>query len=527
MNNYSICVAEFLSLNTSALVSEKPEKRYSILSDILPCDVTGLLLLRGACITSNETAGLMEVGTCIYTYNDVNENVNSTYAQVPKNSAEFNDFTCGIYNRTGTLCGKCKDDHYPLAYAFSVNCVKCSNGTNWWKFVLAAFVPLTVFYFLILFFRINITSSYLQGFVLYNQVLSMPLIARTFLIATRKSFYHNLYAIGGSLFGIWNLDFLRFFNLDICLEISSLQIIVLDIAVGVYPILLMILTYLLINLYDRNMKPFVYIWKPFQAGLSILSSNLNIRTSLIDGFATFFLLSNVKFLSVSFDLLAPVLVYQINSTGHLTHSWRLYNDATVPYFGETHLPYGILGVSIVILLVLLPSLLLILYPLRWFQKFLNLFPFRWYILHTFMDTFQGCYKDGSEPGTRDYRWFAFILFLLRFLLISIGLISFESDYLIIASFVILLTALFLVQFQPYRENFKNLNSITITFCLLLAAVHICALEEFRRLAFLGILISLLYVMILILHWIYSHRNCGLEWFRRAKARLAGYKILAI
>ena len=46
-----------------------------------------------------------------------------------------------------SLCGKCKDGHYPLAYFYNMNCVEYQDGkSNWWKFVLAAFLPLTVFY---------------------------------------------------------------------------------------------------------------------------------------------------------------------------------------------------------------------------------------------------------------------------------------------------------------------------------------------------------------------------------------------
>ena len=122
-------------------------------------------------------------------------------------------------------------------------------------------------------------------------------------------------------------------------------------------------------------------------------------------FATTFLLTNVKFQSVSFDLLTPVVVYHLNATGNWTYSIRLFYDPTVPYFGSRHLPYAIVGVIIVLLFAILPVLLLVLYPFRCFQKLLNQFPFRWYILHTFVDLFYGSYKDGTQPGTRDYRWF--------------------------------------------------------------------------------------------------------------------------
>ncbi len=45
-------------------------------------------------------------------------------------------------NRTGTLCGKCQDNHY-LDYSFDMNCVECPNAKyNWWKYILVAFLLL-------------------------------------------------------------------------------------------------------------------------------------------------------------------------------------------------------------------------------------------------------------------------------------------------------------------------------------------------------------------------------------------------
>ena len=58
----------------------------------------------------------------------------------------------------------------PLVYSFDMNCVECPSGkSNWWRFVLVAFLPLTVFYFVILLFKINVTSSHLHGFVYFSQ----------------------------------------------------------------------------------------------------------------------------------------------------------------------------------------------------------------------------------------------------------------------------------------------------------------------------------------------------------------------
>ena len=63
-----------------------------------------------------------------------------------------------------------------------------------------------------------------------------------------------------------------------------------------------------------------------------------------------------------------VVVYHLNNTGHWTYSTRLFYDSTLPYFRARHLPYAIVALTVTTLFVLLPVLLLVLYPFRCFQS---------------------------------------------------------------------------------------------------------------------------------------------------------------
>ena len=312
---------------------------------------------------------------------------------------------------------------------FDMNCIQCPNGkANWWKYVLAAYFPLTIFYLVVLLFKINVASSSLYPFVIYAQAVSIPINGRIVLMFLKHQKTAQTAARWMEmLYGVWNLDFFRSFNLGICLGIDTIQALALELAVGAYPLLLLLGTYVLIHLYDRNFKPIVIIWKPVQAVLQYTKRKIETRTTLIDAFCTFFLLSNTKLLSACVDLLIPVTVYELNSTGTLSYSWKLYRNATMPYFGQQHLPYAILAMAMLFLFALFPVLLLTLYPFCWFKKFLNLFPVRWNVLHTFMDSFQGCYKDGTEPGTRDYRWCASVFFIVRYLLFFIDASAFQHS----------------------------------------------------------------------------------------------------
>ena len=122
-----------------------------------------LHILVSNCVTYNEELDLTEVGLCIYNFIHDNEfMVNEVYYLLPPNTSDWNDDMCGRFNMTATLCSRCnaEDGFYPRAYLFDVTCIHCTNGkSNWWKYVLSAYLPLTFSYFVILCFNPLFTSS--------------------------------------------------------------------------------------------------------------------------------------------------------------------------------------------------------------------------------------------------------------------------------------------------------------------------------------------------------------------------------
>ena len=542
-SNFSYSCSSNGNTNLCVFSDDGLSKCGDIPYDILQCSSQGnISVLDCYCITYNENdkESQAEIGKCIYNCFNVNKTdfSDSVYHMLPKNTLDSNKVVCQKeFSRNGTLCGKCKDGYYPLAYSFNLTCVKCPHGrANWWKFVLSAFLPLTFFYFIVLFFKINATSSHLHGFIYYSQIISMPALARTTTMGLRhRPNYSKLVKCIGSLYGIWNLDFFRAFDLGICLGTDTLQTLSFDIAVGIYPLLLMVLSYVLIDLYDRNFRILVILWKPFLTFFSLFRRNWEIRTSLIDAYATFFFLSNVKFLSASFDLLVPVRVFQLSSSKGFHHSWRLFYDATIPYFGETHLPYAILAIVTLLVFVLSPMVLLLLYPFQWFQKLLNIFPFHWYILHTFMDSFYGCYKNGTEPGTRDCRWFASLFYIVRLLVFLIGAFTLNAMYYIIDSMCLVLFAVLLLIVRPYKNDLSNYTDINVIFILLLASWYVTVtgidiasvknhdlLWIFYLLTVTFGILPLLYISVIVLYWIFKHRKFGFELIKRMHAFRQGY-----
>ena len=72
--------------------------------------------------------------------------------------------------------------------------------------------------------------------------------------------------------------------------------------------------------------------------------------------------------------------------------------------------YAILAISIATLFVIVPIIILILYPC---QFFLSLFPINWHFLHAFVNSFQGSYKNGTESGKFDCCLFSLAFLLIR------------------------------------------------------------------------------------------------------------------
>ena len=233
----------------------------------------------------------------------------------------------------------------------------------------------------------------------------------------------------------------------ICLPLNGLQLIAIDYAIACYPILLVILTYVLIELHDRNVRVVVWFLKPFQACLSFLGLHQrDMKSSVISTFASFILLSYVKFLSVSSDLLLPTRVYDMNGTSQ----WYLFNLPTVKYFSTTHLPYALTAIAVLLIFIVTPLLLVLLYPFRWFQWLLGCCRLHSHALQTFMDAFQGYLKDGTN-GTQDCRYFAAAYLTVRTLGFFIYGYAKSLFFWSLSSLLILIIlGLIIIVLKPYK-----------------------------------------------------------------------------
>ena len=493
------------------------------------------------CVTFDEGKNLVSIGACIREESSNIFGGDTLFHRLPHSSRDLDEKMCRSMNRTGTLCGECLSNHYPLAYSYNMTCIPCPNiRWNWLKYIMAAYAPLTLFYTIIIFFKINTSSSYLFPAVFFCQTITFPVVVRGIFLEIKRdtnSAYFKAQEIIFSLYGIWNMDFFRPFYSELCLGIGILPTLALDYAVAVYPLILIALSYMLIVLYSKNYRTFTLICRPFLALSALFRRNWSIKTSVIDAFATFFYLSYTKLLAVTFDLLTPTTIYELHKD-HYRQTTGVFYAASVEYFGKEHLPYAHLATFVLCLCVILPVLVLALYPYTFFQKFLNLFPFSWHILHTFVDSFYGCYQDGTQPGSRDYRWCASLFFVLRLSQILIYFIPNKMFYEMIVMIVCVLLVTLLAVLRPFKPSIRHYNAINIAslqllVLLLITSNGICLavmanpklLHFFLTLGVIVCAVPLVYFASYSLYWAYSKRRFGLDILQYLRAYRSGYSAL--
>ena len=449
-------------------------------NDGIICDNDKLLSAQLVCycVTYNEESRSTYVGSCFYNCENFNATIKNDlrriYHYLPRNPEKLiNHSACTHFHRTGLLCGDCEVGYSPLVLSYNLSCVPCPSGQrNWWKFALAGFVPLTLFYLFVVVFHVNVTSSRLHGVVWVSQVVSMPAFIRIALFALEIHGNLTIGKISLIFYSYSNLDFFQSVLPNICLNVTTLQALAMEYLIALYPFMLIFISYFTIALYDRKIPFLVYAWKPFQKLQSKVQTSWDVRTSVIDSFSTFFLLSYVKVLSVTCDVLIPTQVQQLGSN---ERQLVLYYSPSIPYFGDFHRPYAILAITILTIFVIIPTIIFILYPCNFFQRFLSLFPINWHFLHAFVDSFQGCYKNGTESGTLDCRWFSVITLIIRPLLFVIFGLTLSAMYFAYALVVLLILMIALVNIQPYKKTPSNYPPTDLMFHFLLGLFYIALL----------------------------------------------------
>ena len=198
----------------------------------------------------------------------------------------------------------------------------------------------------------------------------------------------------------------------------------------------------------------------------------------------------------------------------------VYYSPSVSYFGEEHRPYAILAIIVFFLFRIIPALTLFLYLFQCFHKILSLFPFNWHYLHAFVDSFQGCYKDGTEPGTFDCRLFAAVILLFRPLFYILFGLTLSIMFFVYAIIIVIILLIAIINFQPFKKASVCYPSTDPIFMVFLSLAFVAmlgrAIADYTRshrhydfmttLGFASAMIPICYTCFFIGMWLFSRRN---------------------
>lgn len=407
------------------------------------------------------------------------------FIQLSENLEDLNDKMCKDLGRMGFLCGECLPNKSAPVYDYSYMCVDCQPEQyriNWLYFMLLTFLPTTIFFLIVVIFNISTTSGPANAFIFFAQIIANPItVTRTAsqLYAVFADHNESLVPVLSAIlfvpYEIWNLDFLQPLIPSFCIAqgMKSMHAYAINYITAFYPLVLIIASYILIEMHARNVKCVMCMWRPFSCCVQRLRRNWDLRSSVIDAFATFLLLSYSKFCLITFYLLVPV--YAFDANGKHTSQYYLFFDQSVKYMSGEHVPFFILALLILFLVILPPPVFLFVFPTRGFQSLvMNRLNVRIATsIRMFVEPYQGCYKDGvSGFGTKDKRYFASLYFIFRILAFS----SITLSYNIIMQrlFQTILVMGMILSFcilRPYKDDFYN-KLDPIIFGALLIAVNI-------------------------------------------------------
>lgn len=464
-------------------------------------------------IKDNSTMPQLQLGYCMTYHNDTPYIISCPYdvatghtALVSGQSLEMDttldnltDFTCSQFHRHYKHCARCIDGYGQSVFTMDLRCYPCSGRySGWGLYLLFEFVPITVFIVLILVLHLSPTHPNMKSFILFAQIATLTLSLNY--EPPYKHIFNSkalfLVKIIKAAYGFWNLDFFRSVVPPFCVSphMNNLEVMSLQYMSVIYPTILAVLAWLLVDLHERGCRVVVRLWKPFQSYLSHYSVTNEPKRCIVSLFAAIVVLSYTKVIYISAHLLRSV-AEQLPCSGD-GHNDVLFLQPDLRYFSKEHVAFVLVSLTMLLIYTVVPLLILLLYVVEPFQERLKSFCTRHSNIQMFAETFYACYLDGADE-TKDRRLFS-TLYLFHRILFVLLMVKLGSDLwaFIIASFGNGVFVGILFAFRPYREDPYNYLDITFfsifTTTLLIAGFATRSLTNVTttNIALTGILIAM-------------------------------------
>ena len=290
------------------------------------------------------------------------------------------DMQCA-YNRSGLLCGRCKE-----GYSLLLGTSQCKKCTNKHSTLLIPFAMMGVaLVFLLFVCKLTVATGTLSGLILYANIVG---VNRTIFLPARSTDAISI--------------FIAWLNLDFGIETCFYD------GMDAYS-----------KMWLQFMFP-VYIW--VLVGLMILVGHFSQRfvkllgSNPVSVLATLILLSYTKILRT---LITTVYSTYLEYPTYNRRVW-LY-DANIDYVSGKHIPLFLVAV-LVFFFLFLPYTLLLLFG-QWLQAVSHLRLFSWVNsarLKPFMDSYHAPYKA-------KHRYWPGLLLVLRFVLLLVFALNPQQD----------------------------------------------------------------------------------------------------
>ena len=391
---------------------------------------------------------------CNYTLNKLGDyEVNSFPLPELACASMLSEAICSA-NRTGRICGKCKQNFSVFFKSKEYTChpetFLCDFGII--LFVLSELVPLVIFFMTILFANISFTSGAVNGFILFAQMIDLLHIDSHKFLTARNTSFSLLVSIFQVIYGFFNLEFFSIERLSFCLwrGATVLDILVFKYITTVSAILLIVCLVLLMR--------YCSCWNRCKR-----CTRQRFNVSMIHGLSAFLVMAYSQSTRVTFDILQPTVLRSGNST-NLGVQYVVGLDGSIEYFSRQHAYYAIPALIFLVVIVILPPSILLINPLL--IKVVALFQSRGfcktscslYLLNKLLlvrlkplfDHFQGCFKDNC-------RWVAGIYFLYRLVILFVRVASLNlSSFYIFTEFFLVVFVIFHSSVQPYQKRWHNI-----------------------------------------------------------------------
>ena len=325
----------------------------------------------------------------------------------------------------------------------NLTCIQCEHKyiAGFFVFILIEIQPITIIVLLILALNIKLTNGFINGVIFYSQMMNIT--------------YNSIFVSTGEKYfsipcNIFNLDFTLFLiNYPVCITpyMSPLGAISFWYIVGLYPLILLLLIYVWIVLYDKGFRCVAFITRPFHHCMARFWDATGIEPSFTHSTASVYILCFSQLAATSFKILS----FNLDDTSSLS----FFYDAKQKFFDGAHCFAGFIAILMLLFLILLPTLYIQFYPFRLFHKLLDCLHLRKQLLISLGDVFTGPYKNGSD-NTSDYRFMAGLYLLARLIILSQLLFGFPyyvNTLPIILPCCFFLLAVVNLIFRPFQKSF--------------------------------------------------------------------------